>query len=538
MKHQGVTAMSDTQADELGRYYDSVPYESHPFPQSAVEHLESLAFLFGLETPPLARARVLELGCAAGSNLIPFAARYPGAKVVGLDLSPVQIEEGLAAVERAGLDNVDLRVFNIAQIDASLGEFDYIVCHGVYSWVPEPVQDAILRTCSRNLAPTGVAYVSYNVYPGWKAREIVRDAMILRGGPRDSAAEKLSYARGMLEFLEQSARSGSVLQKTLEEAMPLIRGANDSYLLHEFLEPCNSPCYFKEFVRRANVHGLDYLSESDASTMFVQNYGDKVRQPLLNECGDSQVMMEQYLDFIVNRMFRQTLLVKQDRAGAIRYRLDQQRLRGFGFAATFTPVDGGPIVVEPGEQPCRTHRNASVTLRLSLHKAVAQILHERFPATVGVEALIDEATTRTGQAREEVDAMVMKMLEEMLIVGAIGFRRSQPRLASGVSERPQALATARTTKGIDLAAGQTATACNQWHEPVGLSAIERCLLPLLDGSRARAELAAHLSSAVRSGRLIASIQGQPVEDDALDAFMKQQLEEALAGLRRRALLVA
>jgi methyltransferase-like protein len=530
--------MSDPLAAEIGRYYDSVPYESHPFPQSAVEHLESLGFMFGRDTPPRAKARGLELGCAAGANLIPFAARHPQARVVGLDLSSVQIEQGLAAVERAGLNNVDLRVFNIAEIDASLGEFDYIVCHGVYSWVPESVQEAILRTCSRNLAPTGVAYVSYNVYPGWKAREIVRDAMILRGGPRDSPGEKLSYARGMLEFLEQSARSGSVLQKTLEEAMPLIRGANDYYLLHEFLEPCNSPCYFKEFVRRANVHGLDYLAESDASTMFVQNYGDKVRQPLLNECGDSQVMMEQYLDFIVNRMFRQTLLVKQAQAGSIRYRLDQERLRALGFAAMFTAADGTPIVVGPGEQPCRTHRGANVTLRLPLHKAVAQILHERYPATVAVEALVDEATRRTGQARDEVDEMVMKMLEEMLIVGAVSFRRSEPQVAAKVSKRPQALATARTAKGMDLATGQAASACNQWHESVGLSAIERSLLPLLDGDHTHAKLAAHLSSEVRSGRLVASIQGQPVEDGALDAFMTQQLDDALTGLQRRALLVA
>ena len=104
------------------------------------------------------------------------------------------------------MPNVELRAFDIANIDASFGQFDYIVCHGVYSWVPPAVQEAILRVCSENLRPNGVAYVSYNVYPGWKAREIVRDAMILRGAPRDEPDEKLSYARGMLEFLEQSAR--------------------------------------------------------------------------------------------------------------------------------------------------------------------------------------------------------------------------------------------------------------------------------------------------------------------------------------------
>jgi 2-polyprenyl-3-methyl-5-hydroxy-6-metoxy-1,4-benzoquinol methylase len=121
--------------------------------------------------------------CAAGGNLIPFAARHPEASALGVDLSTVQVSQGVAAIAHAGLSNVQLRAFNIADIDASFGQFDYIVCHGVYSWVPGPVQDAILRICSENLAPNGVAYVSYNVYPGWKSREIVRDAMILRGSP-------------------------------------------------------------------------------------------------------------------------------------------------------------------------------------------------------------------------------------------------------------------------------------------------------------------------------------------------------------------
>ena len=104
-----------------------------------------------------------------------------------------------------------------------------------------------------------MAYVSYNVYPGWKAREIVRDAMILRGAPRDEPDEKLSYARGMLEFLEQSARPDSVLKKTLEETMPIVRGAEQLLPAARFLEPCNAPCYFKEFAARAGAHGLGYL---------------------------------------------------------------------------------------------------------------------------------------------------------------------------------------------------------------------------------------------------------------------------------------
>jgi SAM-dependent methyltransferase len=529
----------DSLTSTLTSYYDAVPYDSHPFPQSAMEHLEALAFLFGLDAPAPATARVLELGCAAGGNLIPFAARHPEARALGVDLSTVQVAQGVEVIGHAGLSNIELKAFDITGIDASFGQFDYIVCHGVYSWVPGPVQDAILRICSENLAPNGVAYVSYNVYPGWKAREIVRDAMILRGGPRDTPDEKLSYARGMLEFLEQSARPDSVLKKALDEAMPIVRGANHSYLLHEFLEPFNAPCYFKEFVARADARGLAYLCDAEPSTMFVQNYGEKVRDPLLRECGGSQVMMEQYLDFLVNRTFRQTLLVKQPRAGDIRYRLDPARIRALEFAGTFASEDGAALTLDAREQPCRAIRGLSVTLRLPVHKAVAHLLGTSYPASMPADALIAAAAKLVDRPVAEIDAAVMAMLEELLILGALRIRRTPVPTATAVSGLPQALTAVRVAPGLALGAGATASACNQWHESVGLTLLERSLLPLLDGTHSHEALAEHLAAEVHSDRLRFLKDDKPLTDPStVKEFAQQQVALALDALRRKALLTA
>ncbi|MDR6538105.1 class I SAM-dependent methyltransferase [Variovorax soli] len=520
-------------------YYDVVPYESHPFPQSTIEHLEALAFLFGLATPPLKRARVLELGCAAGGNLIPIAARHPEARMVGVDLSSVQIRQGQAAIDQARLQNIELRALDLTELDASFGQFDYIICHGVYSWVPAPVQDAILRICSQNLAPEGVAFVSYNVYPGWKAREIVRDAMILRGAPRDEPDEKLSYARGMLEFLEQSARPDSVLKKTLEENMPIVRNSGASYLLHEFLEPHNAPCYFKEFAARAGAHGLSYLADAEPSTMFVQNYGEKVRDPLLRECGGSQIMMEQYLDFLVNRTFRQTLLVKQERATDIRYRLDATRIRALEYAGVFSAEDGEVLTLDAREQVCRAIRNLKVTLRLPVHKAVAQVLDERYPASTPTDALIAAVSARTGEPRAAVDPLVIAMLEELLILGAVRIRRTPSQASVTVPAFPRAPAATRKAPGLALSAGPTAVACNQWHELVGLSLLERCLLPLLDGKHSHEALAQHLANEACAGRLRFIKDEKPLTDEAaLRAFTQRQVALALRDLRRKALIEA
>ncbi|VWX55645.1 Regulatory domain of a methyltransferase-containing protein [Burkholderiales bacterium 8X] len=529
----------DQTTTTLSRYYDSVPYESHPFPQSTPEHLEALAFLFGLATPDPAGARVLELGCASGGNLIPFAARSPSATAVGIDLSSVQVDQGLAAIRAAGLKNIELRAMDVTDIDLSFGQFDYIICHGVFSWVPSDVQDAILRICEQNLVPGGIAYISYNTYPGWKAREIVRDAMVLRGAPRDEPGEKLSYARGMLDFLERSSRPDSVLRKTLEETMPIVRGASSAYLLHEFLEPCNSPCYFKSFVERAASHGLAYLADAEPATMFVQNYGESVREPLLRECGGSQVMMEQYLDFLVNRTFRQSLLVKQARAAEVRYRLSVDRLRALWYAGQFATLDGSPLSLDTAEQTCNTIRGHQVTLRLPVHKAVAQILEERFPAAVPVDLLIEDAARRVGQPAASIDAHVMAMLEELVILGAVRFRHTAPETAVEVPMFPMALRSVRVAPSIPLTAGPSAAACNQWHEAVELSLLERCLLPLLDGSRSHANLAAHLAAEAKAERLRFIKDDKPLTDETgLGEFTRKQVELALRDLWRKGLLTA
>src|SRR5262245_29299080 len=106
--------------------YDEVPYESHPFAQTHPSRLFTVGTLFGLRPVPPSRCRVLELGCAAGGNLIPIAVMLPEAQVVGVDLSARQIADGKAFVQELGLKNIDLKHASITDVDESWGMFDYI----------------------------------------------------------------------------------------------------------------------------------------------------------------------------------------------------------------------------------------------------------------------------------------------------------------------------------------------------------------------------------------------------------------------------
>src|SRR5262245_50106759 len=155
-----------------GGSYNVLPYRSKPFPLSAPSRLAALATLFGLAAPAVSEARVLELGCASGGNIIPHALRFPAARFRGVDLTERHVRDAQARIGALELKNISIEQGDISALDLKGERFDYIICHGVYSWVPEHVRQAILRICGENLADNGVAFVSYNVYPGWQLRGV------------------------------------------------------------------------------------------------------------------------------------------------------------------------------------------------------------------------------------------------------------------------------------------------------------------------------------------------------------------------------
>lgn len=184
--------------------YDEVPYESYPYSMSHPYHLMTIGILFGMNPPLPEKARILELGCAAGGNLIPHAVNYPEAKLVGVDFSKVQIAEANATKEGLGLKNIDFHCCSITDIDDSFGKFDYIICHGVISWVPEEVRKKIFEVCDKNLTENGIAYVSYNTLPGWNMIRTIRDMMLYHANTFTNVQDKIIPYRLLLEFVKES----------------------------------------------------------------------------------------------------------------------------------------------------------------------------------------------------------------------------------------------------------------------------------------------------------------------------------------------
>lgn len=478
----------DDAVDRLRLDYDTTPYVSDAFPQSAPGHLGAIAHVFGLATPDTSTARVLEIGCAAGGNLIPFAATHPRARVVGVDLSQVQIDHGRRMVEALGLDNVELFAGDIAGMDLnSLGQFDFVIAHGVYSWVPETVQDAILSAFRRLLAPEGVAYLSYNVYPGWKAKEVMRDAMMLASGASSTPDAKVRDARRMVDFLEEVAPSDGVLARVLAEFKARDEGFGDPYLLHDELETFNAPCYFYEMVGRAGQHGLGYLAEAHPQMMFPSNHGPKVAEYLHEKCGGVQVLVEQYLDFAANRTFRETLLVHAERASQIRYAPDPSRFARLHFAA-WTPAVDGQTRMDHSRQEYEVADGATLFTNDPGLKATLEALNDRWPWTLSRDELVNAVRERLESAgfTPSVDLAdhVDNLLGVLIVQGHARYRLN-PVLPDAVPAGALRLdepirRMAKLTRGDG-----GASIFNLWHEPLMPSAVDRRLLPLLDGTRDR-----------------------------------------------------
>jgi methyltransferase-like protein len=533
-----------TALDKLRASYDETPYESYAHPRSAPGQLAAIAWLFGLETPDVGSARILEIGCAAAGNLIPFAAMHPRASAVGIDLSPVHVAQGRERVRALGLDNVELLTGNIAQVDlAPLGPFDFIICHGVYSWVPDDVQDAILTACGSLLADTGVAYISYNTYPGWKAKEIVRDAMLLSVDDTASPQAKVALARRMVEFLDGVAQPDSVLARAVADHRAMAAASGDYYLLHEELEAFNSPCYFRDFVHRARAHGLEYLGEAQPENMFIGNYGQPAVDHLRGGQVHDHVLVEQHLDFVVNRSYRQTLLVKAERAERISRAGDRNRNRRLHVAARLRPLTGRTLL-DDSKQRYGADGVAAILAYDPAVKAALDALSARWPWTYSWQELRAAVLARLARADvsepPDLDIRIDGLLEVLITRGLARYRLDP------VSVRPTA-----TPVQLDESVRRTAElnrddseafVFNHWHESVPLSPLDRHLLPLLDGHHDRDALLDAMAELFRQNvirierdeELVDEAEARDVLAGEIDALPRRLVELKLARVGERA----
>jgi SAM-dependent methyltransferase len=478
--------------------YDRVLYESRPVTLAHPGRIAALGILFGMEPAPVERCRVLELGSGDGSNLLPLACAFPESRFAGVDLAAVPVAAAREAAGALGLSNIEFRHGDLADVRPEFGEFDYIVAHGVYSWTPAPVRDRLVEICSGNLAPNGIAFVSYNTFPGCHQRRMLREMMLYH--TRD-ATDPEAKLRGGLELVNLLA-AAKPKSAALAEELRSVGERNLSGLFHDDLAEVNDPVYFYEFVEHARRHGLQFLAEAQFSSMQIAEYPPEVTQALSAAAGEDPVRRQQYLDFLKCRRFRQSLLCH----GEARLETPAaERVRRLWAASPARPGSA-----EDEEQSFATRDGAAIRTSMPLAKAALAHLASIWPRAASFEEVLAAAPEAVRDA-----AVLSELLLKTFAAGLVELHACPSPFAAGAGERPRAFRLAR----YEAARGRMVTTLR--HSSVELEdAAARKLLQLLDGSRDRAAILRELER----------FTGGPVAPAGLEA--------GLAALARMALLEA
>jgi SAM-dependent methyltransferase len=471
--------------------YDEVPYADDSYPQSHPGHLAVVATLAGLKPAPVGNCRVLEIGSARGGNLIPMAVGLPGGSFVGIEPSAAQVATARSIIEVLRLGNVAIECRSVLDVGAELGTFDYIICHGTYSWAAPDVQDRILDVLAGNLAPHGVAYLSYNTYPGWRLRGLGRELMTYHAGRYDRPADRAREARLVLEFVAASAAPfDRAYASWLGEESEQLRRKSDSALLHDQLEELNEPVYFHEMIRRASAKGLRFVSEVQASLMAPESLPPPVLE-VLRRLARDDIEFEQFVDFVVNRRLRQSVFCHA--------------------AATLRPAAGPDELAELEVAAQRPMRAAPVRFRDERRlRAVLDHLASLWPAQVPWTSLVTASDEHL--ASDLIRGYKLKLVE---------LRTREPVFVATLSDRPVASPLARYQAGL----GPAVT--NLRHEGGQLNEFSRLVLRQLDGRRDRDAILEVLLRSQRDGQLVPPIPNEADLDPMLDRCLEKLARFAL-----------
>ncbi len=440
--------------------YDLIRYPSWPIVNTHPARIAACAALLGRSYVPFARSRVLEIGCGDGINLMSLALTAPEAEFVGIDLAEAPIAYGRALARSVGLSNLRLEAQDITCVGDTLGPFDYIIAHGVYAWVPEFVQQAILDLIGQSLSPEGLAFVSYNVDPGCRVRQVLRDLMHDRLKGIDGPAEKIKAAHETLHAFIDVWDDADAFQLALKtEAQDMLKRP-PALLFHDELGSFYLPQRLSTVSEAARSRGLEYLCDTRS-----RDIGDMLQSAESHETSE-WIALEQTRDFAEMRRFRQSILCRA--SGPIPRSFTPNRLEGLFATAALTPTQ-----IEGSDGfGFRTAKGDEFEVGDPRLGAFLSDLGACFPAALPCADFIDQP--------ELSEALIALFAKDIIELSAAALP-----YATEAGDRPLASPLARA----QIAEGERVLASLR-HKPVRLEdPTARYLLSLLDGTTTRRELA-------------------------------------------------
>ncbi len=492
--------------------YDAVAYPGHAFAQTHPSRLATIAHFHGMDPAPPTTMRVLELGCGRGGNLIPMAAQYPGGRFLGIDLSGDSIRQANINAAELGLTNLVFEQRDILAVGEEIGAFDYIIVHGVYSWVPDVVRERIIALFGALLAPQGVAYVSYNALPGCRLRDLARDVMLFAVRDIDDPRERVRVARAALKEIAEASDPDSFHGAALRQRLKQIDEVPDNVLYHDDLNPGARAFALHEVLSAADRNGLQFLAEASFPNLYGAAKGP-AQQMLDRMPLEQMAVREQTLDLLIGRAFRETLLCRADIP--LKRGVRPGSLRPYQLAANarLAPAKDGD---KPGVQRFSFDEGVQLTVDLPLCKAALGILSAIWPASIAWDDLVERSCREVAGELGPDRAHEIARLDEALIAifkaGLLDIRLEPPPLTTAISEKPSA------SEIVRWQVSTSAEVTDLRHRTVQLDGVVvRKFVSLLDGSRDQRMLLdamnAFLDETRRSGIAVPGLPERATADE-------------------------
>jgi methyltransferase-like protein len=395
----------------------------------------------------------------------------------------------------------------------------------------------MMAICKASLAPQGIAYVSYDAFPGSYARVMVREMMLFHIRDFREPQQQLQQAVTLLKLLAKSGKETEPYTKTLQDEFERMSTRSREGLYHDELSPDFQPFYFYQFMEHAQRHGLQFLGETDFFEMHSGGLSAKAKE-VLDKISDEVTLREQYLDFMCGRAFRKTLLchddVPLDRSGK------SVSVRSFFISTQARPKAESPNAApEAGETFCSPSGTELTTPNLLARSLFWYLIKSR-PERIPFEKLAREAECRARQELgfvpkpdQDIASEVADFVWRTYLAGLLELHVHVPLFATEVSERPLASPLAR----LEARSGNVITTlhCRSLHLS---DSLQRGVLMLLDGTRDHAALRRDLPEIFKSGNLTMEEDGQPVVDmQTVEKRINAETEEILHDLARAGVLM-
>jgi len=519
--------------------YDTTPYPGTLFSQTSPDRLATIGRLHGMSPRPVESSRVLELGCGNGTNLIAMAYAAPHSHFVGIDLSEQAIRKGCRLIQSLNMTNVTLHHQDLLLTPEDLGEFDYIIAHGLYSWVPAPVRDKIMLLCHHYLSEQGIAYISYNAYPGNHLRDPVRRMIHYHVDQLRDPIEKVQQSKALIKLLAESKPEPGLWQTILHQQLKRMNSYSEEAFYHDDLSPTNHPVYFHEFAGHAARHGMQYLCEADMADVLADEFTQEIKAQLETLGSKNILAREQYLDFLKGRSFRQTLICRD--SITLDRELKPERVYDLLIAGEVRPSSPTVKLDALSMEDFHGSQGAIIATDQPITKAALLELASQWPARIPFQQLLANARQRltphgTQELTDkdpEVAALTLgKFMGQCYKIGFIDLHVQSGHFSPHISERPKASALAR------FLSHDHAHLPTLRHTTLNLEdSVSRHMIRLLDGTRDQPTILRELKDAIASGDIVMK-RGQELISDVSEAtqLLERQFDRCLSQMARSGVL--